>query len=74
MLFHVLTLNGMETDRPERIAIAKIMMLLTLTYIGRSNEVVPGVFEVSDYLDGVLCRFSLLGLCTSKSICLRALS
>jgi uncharacterized protein involved in response to NO len=30
MLFHVLTLNGMETDRPERIAIAMVMMLLTL--------------------------------------------
>ena len=30
ILFHVLTLNGMETDRPERIAIAMVMMLLTL--------------------------------------------
>jgi uncharacterized protein involved in response to NO len=30
ILFHVLTLSGSETDRPERIAIAMVMMLLTL--------------------------------------------
>jgi len=30
ILFHVLTMSGAETDRPERIAIAMVMMLLTL--------------------------------------------
>lgn len=30
ILFHVLILSGMETDRPERMALAMVMMLLTL--------------------------------------------
>ena len=30
ILFHVLTLSGAETDLPERIAIAMVMMLLSL--------------------------------------------
>ncbi len=30
ILFHVLTLNEMETDRPERMALAMVMMLMTL--------------------------------------------
>ena len=30
ILFHVLTLSGAETDRPERMALAMVMLLLTL--------------------------------------------
>jgi uncharacterized protein involved in response to NO len=30
ILFHVLSLSGAETDRPERMALAMVMMLLTL--------------------------------------------
>ncbi len=72
ILFHVLTLSGAETDRPERMALAMVMLLLTLiggkliptftgelpTNAGRAEQ--PASFSRYDGLSIALVGFAVL--------------